>query len=504
MDLWTFQRYQHPRLFVDAVDHEKGRAIVSLRSGPQIYRLAFDDDDAAAQTAEDLKTLRDSSAPLWRALHDSPCDSSWHDLANFLDTRSLIGEARDGAANQLAGQTERILACIDGTRAAVLEGLSAERRAIVASHANVLRQRLSRPAPLGLSFAPRENPFDAATQPNFFLALLSVELEYFRRLSPLTLAATDLLLGSMVDEAAGADTTGTSQTLSDTAGLYDERDLASHLWLVGTCLVSSSGDGAARLPTAPIPDLRLTSGMEFMRQTEMLSRATLIGWGENPYVAAINKLGGAFTPLVAGPFIEQYHVTRRFVEIIAPLLSMRLAAPLRSMMFRYYSEEYGHEALESTTCEALGVAEETLGKVLPLALHFAFVDTLTLLADVDPITSFAAVMVIEGIFGEPPKMSLRLVAAAGNNADFRKVASDHDGLNETLNHNSISRNLFEQITAVSPARQADTMLRILFLLELNHRAWDDITKFYGPQDQLWLQGAFGTRLAPKGLRGKVV
>jgi len=490
MDLWTFQRFQRPLLCVESIEHEKGRATVRLHSGANIYRLAFDDDEAAAQLAADLGTLRHSDAPLWTLLRDSAPESPWFSLGAFLDTHSLIAEGRDDAIYQLTAQRERVQAVVASTRAVLLSGLAPERRAILSKHATMMRQALL--LPFGLD----PELFDPAKQPNFFLALLTLEFEYFRRFSPLTLAAADLLLSSLVEESETIDCL--RDDVSDVAGLYDERDLLAHLWLVGCSLVCSTGEDAVRMPTASIPEVRLASGLEFMRQTELLTRETLLGWGENPYVTAVDALGGKYSPLVAGPFIEQYHVTRRFVEIIAPLLSTRLAKPLRSIAFRYYSEEYGHEALESTTCEALGVAEATLEKVVPLPLHFAFVDMLTLFADVDPITSFAAVMTIEGIFGEPPKMSLRLVAAARENAAFRAVASEHDELNESLNHNSISRNLFEQLLAVSPGRQIATMRRILFLLELNHRAWGDIADFYGAQERLTLQGVFGQSLAPRG------
>ena len=52
MELWTFQRYRSPRLFVDAIHHEPGSALVSLRAGAHEYRLAFDATDAADQIAE--------------------------------------------------------------------------------------------------------------------------------------------------------------------------------------------------------------------------------------------------------------------------------------------------------------------------------------------------------------------------------------------------------------------------------------------------------------------
>jgi len=208
-------------------------------------------------------------------------------------------------------------------------------------------------------------------------------------------------------------------------------------------------------------------------------------------------LDDAKAPLIAGPYIEQYHVTRRFVEIIAPLLSRRLSPQLRRTMFQYYSEEIGHEALESTTCEALGVSQRALDLAVPLPLHFAFVDALTVVAELDPIASFAAIMVIEGVFGEPPRMSLRLASVGEANPAFRSVAQEHDELNDTLNHNSIARDCFEHVSAVSPPRQLNALRRILFLLELNHRAWNGIAEFYGSQKALALQGRFGEPMAPQ-------
>jgi hypothetical protein len=133
----------------------------------------------------------------------------------------------------------------------------------------------------------------------------------------------------------------------------------------------------------------------------------------------------------------------------------------------------------------------------PLPLHFAFVDALTTMADLDPVTSFAAVMVIEGVFGEPPKLSLRLQSVGEASPAFRSVSKEHDELNETLNHNSISRDCFENVSAVSPLRQLQTIRRVLFLLELNHRAWDDIAGFYGSQQTLTIQGPFGRPLNPR-------
>lgn len=498
MDLWTFHRYRQPCLSVDAIELDEGGPTVVLRQGIHSYSLAVDDRDAAAELARDLATLRDSAAPLWDIVRECPDGQSWNAICEFLDRRSLIREGADDAAHHLATRQKRIEDSIANTIAVMLHGLGPDRRAAIAAHARMLRADMAARA-AGRAFAADGDPFDSAVQPNFFLALLILELEYFRRASPLTLMAADSLLGRVADGQGAESRLDAMADLSEAGIIYDLRDLEAHLWLVARCLAAASADGARRLPAPPLPPLPLASGLEFMRRIELLTREVLRGWGQNPYVTALDALNDTYSPLVAGPFIEQYHVTRRFVEIIAPLLSKRLAAPLREMMFRYYSEEVGHEALESTTCEAMGVSQGALDLAMPLPLHFAFVDVLTLVADLDPISSFASIMVIEGVFGEPPKMSLRLAAVARTNPAFRDISGDHDELNETLNHNSISRDAFEHVAAVMPATQARVMHRILFLLELNQRAWGGIADFYGRQDRLWLQGALGRPLSPQGM-----
>lgn len=465
-----------------------------LHSGSQCYRFELDDAQGAGQLVTELAKLRDAGSPLWETLKASEPDSAWHAIATFLDTRSLLRETRDESGDALARQARHIRDLVSGTHAALLDRLGPGGRAIASAHAALLHGQIARTLAAGTSFFADGDPFDAAVQPNFFLGLAVIEFEYLRRASPPTLAAASALLARLAGLEASP---GEIAPLLAAGGLYDEHDLASHLWLIAHCIAQGSTDAAARFAAAPVADLSLSSGLEFMRQTELLTRETLSLWGPNRYVTALEALKDASSPLIAGPYVEQYHVTRRFVEIVSPLLSKRLARPLRRLIFQYFAEEVGHEALESTTCEALGVTPRALDAMLPLPLHFAFVDALTVTADLDPITSFAAIMVIEGVFGEPPRLSLRLASVGEANPAFRSVSQDHDDLNETLNHNSIARDCFEHVPAICPARQRVTMERILFLLELNHRAWDGIADFYGSQKELTLQGPFGRPMTPQ-------
>jgi hypothetical protein len=493
VDLWTIDRYRRPYLCVDHVEIDASGPAIALRQGDHAYWLAIDSAPAATQVAADLWTLRDPDARLWRELRAAEADDPWRHVLSFLDSRALIAEGHDEAASTIGRRRAEVERCIAATAAAVLDRAPPDQRGRLAELARRLRglaehRLVGQPPPF--------DAFDGRIEPNFYAALVVLELDYFALSAPLTLRASAALLGRLAGAPVGSlpDDDATNEQLA----LYDLKDLESHLWLIGSAVGAAVGDAARRLPTPPIPQRPLSCGLEFMRQMELLTRCALRGWSDNDYVVALDGLGDADAPLIAGPFIEQYHVTRRFVEIIAPLLKKRLSQPLRQMMFQYFGEEVGHEALESTTCEALGVSQRALDRAVPLPLHFAFVDVLTLLAELDPFASFCSIMAIEGVFGEPPRMSLRLAAVARTNPAFQQVAGDHDELNGDLNHNSIARDAFEHIVAAPPETQRRVMGRILFLLELNHRAWNDIAAFYGVQETLRLPGPLGASLSTAG------
>lgn len=76
------------------------------------------------------------------------------------------------------------------------------------------------------------------------------------------------------------------------------------------------------------------------------------------------------------------------------------------------------------------------------------------------------------------------------------LPGEHEELNESLNHDSLARDLFAHVDAIGPERQATALRRMLFLLELNQRAWGSIAQFYGPQRELRLHGPFGRPLPP--------
>src|ERR1700761_1477238 len=166
--------------------------MVILRQGTRTSRLAFDDAGAAAQIAEELGSLRDAKAPLWKVIRESEAGEQWGAIADFLDTHSMIAEGRDRTTEYIAERVAQLEASVDSTAAAVLYGLDVEEQKLVSRHAMMLREELKATIG-GRPFGARGDPFDAVCTPNFHLGLLGVELEYLRRASPLTLLACDAL-----------------------------------------------------------------------------------------------------------------------------------------------------------------------------------------------------------------------------------------------------------------------------------------------------------------------
>lgn len=494
MEPWTLSRYHRPRLCVDRIDREPGGFVVALTAGNEVYRLACDSVDVAKRLQNELSELRSADAVLWQAVCSGKTTSHWRVLCSFLDARSLITDSVAHNEELQAKQAVSVINRVKEAAASVLANVTLEQRdRVQANAASCLRTISSSRAGVGVV---EPDFFAAAKHENFFCGLLEVELSYMRRSAPAALCATALMLAEIAGEQLHDLETFNDRLEEEMGGLYSEHDLDAHLTLIVHCLTQSAGDDAMRFPIPALPEIGVVSGLEFMRRAELLTRDALASWGPNDYLSGITPLQDIRSPLVTGCYIEEYHVTRRFVEIIAPMLRKRLSSPLRALMFRYYSEELGHEEFEQATCESLGVTGAILDRAIPLPLHFAFVDALTEASDRDPIAFFSVVMVTEGMIGDASTVSDRLAEVGRDHSTFRRVSQRHDDLNEDLHHSSIARNVFQNIEVVADIKQKRAYEWLLFLLELNHRAWNGVAKFYGPQKSLLMHGFLGATWTP--------
>jgi hypothetical protein len=497
MKAWSLDRYRRPRLDVDAISRDDSGQVVTLTAGKQAYRLACDSRDGAERIAAELLELRDPNAALWDVVRNCNPDSSWGLLASFLDKRSLIGETMAGADVILAAKAKAVVDQTIEAAATAIEGALPERRSRIRANAAAFleliggRSSNDRRADLGLDIDA------AAKDQNFFHGLLAVEFSYLRRCAPVAWYASRLFLSEIAELNFDPRSFWSERIAADMGCFFNQRDLDAHLTVVAHCIVQSAAEGAARFPIPAPSNLAPVVGLEFIRKAELLTRAVLMDWGPNRYGAAIGAVSDVRSPLVRGSYIEQYHLTLRYVEIITPLLHKRLSSPLRTLMFDYYSEELGHEEFERATCEALGVASATLDHAIPLPLHLAFVDTLTEISEQDPITFFATIMITEGMLGDQSNLSDIMVEAGRKDQEFRRVSRRHDQLNKDLHHTAIARHAFEHISLVNAEHQRRAFGLLVFLLELNHRLWDGLADFYAPQSTLQMHGFLGNMWAPE-------
>jgi hypothetical protein len=514
MDAWSIHRLVRPFLAVDGLTVDGEESTVVLRTRDEELRIACESPALAIDVARGLDRLRNPEDALWSEVMADTGHADWLELLDRLDERSFIDDACGLAAGPaLEQRVQRFFADIGGTVESVLarlpEATRQQAREIVERLLEEVECLLGGSGGSAASQPDRPRgsspPIDVLSESNFYLACLAWQARYVRQSLPSALLAMDLVLTRVLQSLRPPNCEPACTPLQEAApldpspwlgGLYSERDVRAQLTALAELLIRSVGPDAARLCSPRTTPVAAGSGLAFILEAERATRAALKDLGDGRYVRAIRAQPRGGSPLMVGCYVEEYHVTYRFVEILTPLLRKRLALGMRQLMFQYFAEEVGHEAFERATCISLGVEETQLVASLPLPLHLAFVDVLTQLAETDPIGFMASIMVTEGMLGEPAVVNDLLASAGGEIEGFREVSRRHERLNTKLNHSSIARLLLSQVPAIAPADQWRAIASLLFVLELNHRAWDALCDFYGAGPELSLHGWLSSRLPP--------
>lgn len=497
MDAWNKPDRERLRLDAAAVicargEDGSGASVVLER--PQLrQRIACDDPAIAARIAAFLEWMRLPEAQ--RGPFDDP---DWDEaglepgLLSWLDANTwLMPQADEAAVRALDAQRTKIAARIDTAVAALLADADAATRAR-------LRDMLT-----GFvdADAHRDTLRAACAERSQELAALRLSLGYYASNAPMLAtalhAASARALHALGAQTAAA-TVPTAFAETDPAAL-DVALTQWHAFLLRAATAPRPLVCAGLDPRALGLALGPATGARFAHEAEVFADAALERLGPNPYLARLRALDDGRHPLLAGLAIEEFHVTRRFVEIIAPMLSRRLAPDLRALMFRYYAEEVGHEAFEEDTCLAHGIDRGMLDASLPLPLHATFVDAFTVAAQQRPLAFLCAVMVTEGLFARPSPLGEQVRILTDGIEAVHAVCTRHNELNECLHHDTITRHALGRIEALDADARVEALRGMALLLELNARTWEDLTAFYGASPALALHGFLGQRIeTPRG------
>jgi len=509
MKAWSLKSYRRPFLRVDEVRVEPAGVVV-LRREEQTYELDSSADIDVRLLVSLLAALRDPASAVWATLRG---DSPWQGLMEYLDQYGLLAEADDWidtcrSADEL--EWTRLVADAAGWLSDAAVRLAAVGRVdLLRSTADtalrladvLLLDQITESDPDLLPHDRGQNDqhlVDARPPGDLLVAtVLDYQLRHWRRTAPHSLALTCLVL-RRVDELALTAPVGPAEAASAllarlAGGAYEPADAAAHLTCLTSLLVRAAGTRAGRvLHGLATARSSACSGINLMLDGEALSVRALRRLGRSHYHEAL--LGEAPPRRLAmGTYVEQYHTTRRFVEIILPMLGKRLRSSLRDGLFSYYAEEVGHEAFELDTCLALGLDRDAVVSAVPLPAFTAYLDVFAHVAEVDPVGFLVSVMVTEGLPGtRTPVNDLLEAAGALDGTPAAEIMRRHEEVNVELDHTTLARRLLAAVNSVAPATQRRALDHMLLLLELNFRAWEDLHRYYTNAAVPPLHGAFGT------------
>lgn len=469
---WSLRRYQAPHLHVHAMRRHGNTLELEGQSG--IYRLACDSSGSDEAALEPILTaLRDPGCNLWHALRQGEDDVSG--LASLLHELDHLGLIRETAQTDAASAQMAINNILNTWSA----DLGREMAACGSGAVQTLRYLvdcLAADASATLATLLREQ--------NFSILTIRLQARYLRVDAPgvLALIMQGLIAAEhsarMEDGGRHWDGIGTMPSWAEeewTSGLVEPAVLRHYLRSIALLVVDAVGHGAARQSHARRTGEHVMSGINFMIELEGDVAESLAELGPSPAFHASQDPALALH-VVKSAFLQEYLVTCRFTECIAPLLSRRFAAPLRDAVHRYFAEEVGHERFERQNCLRLGLTEAEIDSAELLPLHLAFIDIVTSLAHQSPVAFFCASMFTEGLIANQDSLVSLAQEAMPTDPALLRAIGHHVAVNDEADHRGVGRDWMSHVAAVSPAAQTEIRELIAYLGELNWRMWDKLVQ----------------------------
>jgi hypothetical protein len=477
MEAWDLSRYRQPFLAVDQVT--KSGAILFLHRGEDCYEVNVSGDEIAIQETWDaLRALRSPLNSVWPVVTANG-DNRWRPMLTQLDQLGLIEES-ESSLTATRNREERLI--LSDTEAAASwlasvakasgsSSLTKKARGFLKQIARLLRQHGSEEGRLRTS--------------NFHWDVLGRMSLYWQRSAPLSLSAAVLTLGTLL-EKLGEDVDRNDMKLGRQSldrfagGPFEPSDVRTHLEAMCVLLVLCVGPESGRICTLAPQTARYRTGTNLMVDAEHAVIRALRQLGPCSFHETLQK-GITSRELAAGIYLEQFHLSRRFVEIIGPLMHKRTRKGLRELIFRYYAEEVGHEVYEKEAALCLGVSEDDFRRSIPLPLFSAYLDLLTDIAQVNPVGLLVSILITEGFPGTRTPINEALQKAGL--APRSKAVSKHEELNVDLHHSTIARLLLAEVPSVDPTTGHEALCDVVTMVELNFRAWQMLRSYYGSGTQ---------------------
>lgn len=477
LERWSVYRYQLPQLDIQSIRRLDDVLEVDSRRG--VFRLTC--DNAASFDREILPmldALRDPRSKLWSAVRRR--EAGTDDLRSMLRELDQLGLIRDcGPAD-----VSRTHAAIDHTVHAWSAELGRELAAGSAHAVVAVEQIADRLA------SPGVHRGAVLEEDNFFVLTMLLQARYLRVDVPAVLALLVAGLRAAVRRARLGETSAWWSGIGEMPATADEdwfcglvgvRVVRRYLTCAGRLLRDAVVPEAARRVRSRRTPVEPLSGINFMLDLEGEMPRILAELGPCPIFAVVHAPALA-RRVTRSAFLQEYLVTCRFAECVAPLLSRRFPEPLRDAVHRYFAEETGHEAFERDYCVRLGLTEGAIDAAEPLPLHLAFVDILIALASESPIALFCALMFTRGVICTRHMLASLVMRVMPDEELLVEAIGDHVSATEDTEHRSIGRDWMSNVPLVTARIQREVGDLIAYLAELNWRMWDQLVRSCGDPD----------------------
>jgi hypothetical protein len=471
LERWSVHRYQFPQLDVQSIRRLGDALEVNSRRG--VFRLTYDDvENLDHELLPMLDALRDPQSALWGAVREEAGDAA--ELLPMLRVLDDLGLIRECGPVDAGHSQAAILRAVRVWAADLGSDLSMHpEHAIIA-----VEQLASRFAESGVRRSP------IMEERNFYLLTLLLQARYLRNDAPAVLAMLVAGLRAAVRRARlGEDSTwwfgiGDLPPYADddwSCGLVELPVVMRYLSVVGQLVREAVGPDAMRRVRAQREPVEPLSGINVMLDLEADIPRLLAELGPSPAFAAIDDRAIARRTIKAA-FLQEYLVTGRFAECLAPLLSRRFADPLRDAVHRYFDEETGHETFEREYCRRLGFSEDEIDDAEPLPLYNAFVDLLVALARESPIAAFCTSPFVEGVLSTRHTLAVLANRVAPDEPMLMDAIGDHVDIDGELDHRRVARDWMSRVPLVTARIQRELGELVAYLAELNWRRWEQLVR----------------------------
>lgn len=470
MEQWTIKDFKQPKILPKISVTENGE--LGLDDGFENFTIEGGDNAELLDAIKQSKTEQ-----FWHQLENDSLKPEHVGFLEVLESMGMVGEGGDIQA-KIHDKKLSIEKSIEDAVNTFNNAKNAEKAKEAAAKALCQVQTLL----AGKSIDVDKNIF---AESNFFSRVLAMQLFSWQRLCPGALQAAQKVLQSILERDV-------SQT-PVSAGLFPSseirRCLCAMIWALTRTADSDSAVKLTQIPQINNDDYAINLGI----LAEKHAMYSLEQLGESKFLSSLQQ--PEYSKLLASAgYAQEYYITDRFIDLIAPSISKRLPRQLKALLRRYYNEEVGHESFELKTCRALGMNKSDLLNAMPSPFGQLVCDLFSWLAHDEPLAYFATISITEGLPGQCNPINDAVLNSDLLGVDDKFGSKQHEDLNLVLHHQQLPRWFLSECGILSVEEQQRTMQFYNIMLEVSFRAWEELYRIHVQ---------FGTPLNPTSMSAYV-